>query len=341
MGNELVIKKAVMTGAVGPIGMALLRLLLNHNIEVLVFQREASPRRYLLPNNPLLKVEYYDLEHITEYVPDATDYDAFFHLGWANTYIDDRNRLDKQIVNVQYTCNAVEVANKLGCKVFVGVGSQAEYGRKNLPLTHDMVCEPETPYGIMKVCASYSSQLLCKQYGIRHVWARVLSVYGYFDNAFSVIISSITNYIENKEMNYTSGEQIWDFLFVDDLAEALYLLALKGKDGKKYPIGSGDTIMLREYIEKIGNVLECKEDMNFGVIPDRPNGTTYLVADITEVTKDIGWKPKTEFEDGIRKTLPFYQMWIQRGDGIYKLRETGEVISKQGVVWDSIKVCKG
>lgn len=335
--NGLVIKKAVMTGACGPIGLALLRLLLKQNIEVLVFQREESARKILLPVHPLLKVEYYDLEHIVDYNPLESDYDAFFHLGWANTYITDRERLDKQSENVRYTCNAVEVANKLGCKVFIGVGSQAEYGRKNEPLRGDMICEPENAYGIMKVCACYSSQLLCKQYGIRHVWARVLSTYGFFDNAYSVIISTIRNYIEGNELKFSAGEQIWDFLFVDDLVEALYFLAIKGKDGKKYPIGSGDAIPLRNYLERLGDVLGCKDNMQFGALPYRSNGTKFLVADNSEIKEDTGWVPKTCFEDGIRRIVPFYKMWDQKGDGVYRLRNTQDIIAEQGIVWNSVR----
>lgn len=87
---------------------------------------------------------------------------------------------------------------------------------------------------------------------------------------------------------YTSGEQIWDYLYSDDAAEVFYLLGKKGIDQKIYVLGSGKARPLKEYIRAIRNVVAPDSDLKFGVIPHVENQTMYLCADTSESEKDIG-----------------------------------------------------
>ena len=156
-GNE--IKKVVMTGGSGPIGLALIQKLLEEHVEVFLFQREHSFRSAFVPEHEHLHIEHYTLEQLKDYEPEENDYDVFFHLGWANTGKTVRNNIEEQSKNVRYSSYAVEAAHKFGCHTFIGVGSQAEYGRKKEPLAGDMLCEPESAYGIMKLCSCYTTRL--------------------------------------------------------------------------------------------------------------------------------------------------------------------------------------
>ncbi len=303
------VKKAVITGGSGPVGLALIQRLLSENIEILIFQRKDSVRNKYLPKNKLLHIEYCALEELQEYIPGEKDFDVFFHLGWTNTTRTMRNDIEAQSKNVSYSCAAVEAAHKLGCRAFIGVGSQAEYGRKNEPLGSDLVCEPENAYGVMKLCACYTTRILCKRYNMRHIWVRILSGYGLYDNVNSMLISNILNSLDGRPMEFTKGEQIWDFVHMDDIANALLLIAQKGKNNAIYPVGSGESGPLREYIEilcrKLGEPLES----GLGKIPYSEDQVMHLEADISNLKKDVGWAPKISFETGIEEVIEFYRKW--------------------------------
>ncbi|MCI8490131.1 MAG: NAD(P)-dependent oxidoreductase [Lachnospiraceae bacterium] len=303
------VKKAAMTGGSGPIGLALIRKLLSENIEILLFQRENSAKKIYLPQDRRLHIEYCALEELGTYIPKENDFDVFFHLGWANTNHQERNSIQKQYENVLYTCTAVEMAYKLGCHSFVGVGSQAEYGRHSEALREDTLCMPENPYGIIKLCACHISRMLCRKYGIRYIWPRVLSGYGIYDNINSMLVSSILNSMEGKDLMFSKGEQIWDFVYLDDIANALYLLAKKGKDGAIYPIGSGKARPLREYIQILCEKLGRTDPAGLGLVPYSESQVMHLDADITKLQEDTGWVPEVEFEDGISRTIEFYKDW--------------------------------
>lgn len=323
---EYQVKKVIITGGSGPVGLALIQRLLKENIEILLFQRKLSGRRIYLPEDPHIHVEYRTLAELNDYVPKANDYDVFFHLGWANVQPATRNNLEKQLENIPYSMAAVELAKRAGCHSFIGVGSQAEYGRHNEALREDTVCRPEIAYGIMKLCACHSTRLLCEKYGIRHIWPRILSGYGFYDNMSSVLVSGILSCLDGKKMEFSKGEQIWDFIHMNDAANALYLIAKRGRNGAVYPVGGGDARPLKEYIRVMCEKLGKPEDMELGRIPYSDAQIMHLEADISSLKADTGWEPEIRFEDGIEGVIAFYKDWKIRWEKRY--RDWGKEIER-------------
>ena len=89
----------------------------------------------------------------------------------------------------------------------------------------------------------------------------------------------------------------------DDAAKALLAIGEKGVDGKTYPLGSGKGKKLSEYLESLRDIVATGATLQFGKKPYYPHQPMYLVADISELTKDTGWIPKISFEEGIRKII--------------------------------------
>lgn len=317
---DLKIKKVAMTGGSGPVGLALIRKLLKENVEILLFQRENSAKRIYLPEDKHLRIEECPLDRLKEYVPAEHDYDVFFHLGWENTDAQKREDIQEQYMNVVYACDAVELAHKLGCHSYIGAGSQAEYGRHDKPLQEHTVCIPETAYGVMKLSACHSTRNLCRKYNIRHIWPRIVSGYGIYDNLSSMLVSAVLNCIDGKKLEFSKGEQIWDFVYLDDIANALFLIAEKGRDGATYPIGSGKARPLKEYIQVLCEKLGKSEDMQLGIIPYAEKQIMHLEADISSLQEDTGWAPEVEFEDGIEKVIEFYKEWKIKWEPIWNRR---------------------
>ena len=297
-------KKAVITGATGMIGATLCRNLLQKGIEVLAVIRPNSSKRWQLPVSDglqIMEADLSDLKAVGEKIADS--YDLFFHLGWSGTYGASRDDMYMQNQNVRYTLDAVELAHHLGCSVFVGAGSQAEYGRREGKLAPDTPAFPENGYGMAKLCAGQMSRILCKKYGIRHEWTRILSVYGPFDGAQTMIMSGIRTLLEGGIPQYTKGEQMWDYLYSEDAAEALALIGEKGRDGQVYCIGSGQARPLYEYITELRNAVNPDAKIELGAIPYAPGQVMYLCADICNLTEDTGFMPRVSFKEGIRKTI--------------------------------------
>lgn len=302
MEENFTIKRAVITGGTGMLGLALTRCLTAQGIEVLLLVHPGSSKVGRIPKHPLVQVIPCDLENMKDFQPEQPC-DAFFHFAWAGTYGDVRNNMYLQNDNIRYTLDAVELAHRMGCQVFCGAGSQAEYGRVEGKLSGDTPVHPETGYGMAKLCAGQMSRRMCASYGIRHIWFRILSTYGPFDGPQTMVMSGIRAMLAGERPKYTKGEQLWDYLYCDDAARAFYLSALKGRDGVVYCIGSGNPRLLREYITVIRDTAAPGAEIGFGEVPYFENQVMYLCADISDLTADTGFVPEVSFEEGIARTV--------------------------------------
>ena len=301
-------KRTIITGPTGAVGMALIQKCIEEKTEVLALCHKGSKRIADIPKNPLVTVKETDLSELRDLQPDEKEkYDVMFHFGWMGTTGTARNDMELQCKNIAYTIDAVRLAQRFGCTAFIGAGSQAEYGRTESNLTSRTPVFPENGYGMAKLCAGEMSRGLCRQLGIKHIWTRILSVYGPYDGPNSMISSAIRTMLEGKRMAFTAGEQKWDYLYSKDAAEALWRLWEDGIDGKVYVLGSGSVHTLKDYIQEIHRaVLEINENAGspcFGEIPYADSQVMYLGADIRELTEDTGFLPKVSFKDGIRDTI--------------------------------------
>ena len=321
------IKQAILTGGTGVTGNALIRYLLQQNIAVTALIRPDSFRRSSLPEeHELLTIVECGLENYESITPSLQrgSYDAFFHLAWDGSTgkqkLNNRNNFKLQLQNASYAMDAVQLCHAIACPTFVMTGSQAEYGRKDTAITEVMEKHPENGYGMAKLCAEGMTRILCKQYGIRHVWPILFSVYGPYDGTESLIDSCIHRLLRQEELEFTAGEQQWDYLYSYDAAKALLLLAEKGKDGECYNVTNGTTKPLREYIEIMYRIIAPDRKPNFGTIPYAPNQVMLLSADISKLKIATGFEPEYEFEEGIRQILVQIEetFKLQKRDNAYE-----------------------
>jgi len=304
-------KKAIITGPTGAIGIALINKLISENVEVVAVCRAGSKRINRIPVNPLVKLIECSLPEL-EKLPELLDgkYDVFYHFGWDGTFGNSRNNMHGQNLNVKYTLDAVEVASILGCHTFIGAGSQAEYGRFEGKLNATTPVNPENGYGIAKLCAGQMSRILCEQKNMKHIWTRILSVYGPFDGEATMVMSTIGKLLNHEKPKFTKGEQEWDYLYSEDAARAMFLLGDKGVHGKIYCIGGGTARPLSEYIEVIRDSIDANAELGLGDVPYGDNQVMYLCADIAELKEDTGFYPHYSFEEGIKKTIEWYKQNI-------------------------------
>lgn len=306
-------KRIVVTGPTGAIGTALIRECIAKDIEVYAIVRPHSARAARIPEDAHVHLVECDLSGLGDLdVSDIPPCDVFYHFGWAATIGDARNDMRLQTDNIRYTIEAAGLAARMGCEAFVGSGSQAEYGRVEGNLTPQTPAFPENGYGMAKLCAGQMSRIECEKLGLRHVWTRILSIYGPCDSDKTMVTTTIRKLLDGQAPALTKGEQQWDYLYSRDAARAMIALGEKGQHGKVYCIGSGTARPLKEYIEQIRDLIDPEAGLGFGEIPYGARQVMYLCADISELTKDTGFVPQTDFRTGMTETIAWMKSeWRQ------------------------------
>lgn len=314
-------RKAVITGASGMIGTALAQVCVAAGEEVLAICHRGSPKNEVLRKIPGVEVMEADLDEYAGLAGKHWEkgYDTFYHLAWAGTVGQARNDMFLQTGNIRYTLDAVKMAESMGCRTFVGTGSQAEYGRHQEPLRSQTPVFPETGYGMAKLCAGQMSRHSCLQKGIRHIWVRILSVYGPYGSQ-DMITVALHKLLRGEHVSFTAGEQIWDYLYSEDAAAALRLMAEKGVSGKAYVLAHGQSRPLKEYLELLYKAVcaetVCKEHrvgtIGIGELPYQKEQIMTLAGDTTELFRDTGFSPRYSFEEGVGKMLALRCLYPER-----------------------------
>ena len=297
-------KQAIVTGATGPLGIALVKYLVKLGVSLTAVVHPGSGRNVDIPISDKIHVVECELADLHSLKGPLTDrYDAFFHLGWNTASREIVKDPVAQAPGILHILDAVQLAHDLGCKVFVGAGSWAEYGQVEGLLTADTPTNPESSYGIAKFSAGKLSRQLCASLGIRHCWCRILSIYGPYDRETTAIMYCIDSLLKGQRPSLTKAEQMWDYIYSADCAKAFYLIAEKGRDGAVYPVGSGQARPLREYFESIRDYIDPSLPLGIGDKQYSKEQVMHLCADISVLKKDTGFTPEYSFEEGVRETV--------------------------------------
>lgn len=300
-------KGIILTGATGMLGTAVINECIKNNVRVAAVVRPGSARINGIPHDKHVNVIACGLDSIGELPGLLEDkYDAFFHFGWADTDKNGRNDKVRQERNIEYTLKAAQAAAKSGCSVFLGAGSQAEYGWYKEPIEETFETRPETAYGEAKLQACKSSAQLCTKLGIKQVWARIFSVYGPGDSLSTMIMYCIDRLLKKERVSLTACTQTWDYLYCVDAAKALMLAAQSGAGGV-YNVGSGTGQPLKEYVKIIADLAGVAPDLGFGDIKTPERGLQDLIADISKLKAVSGFSPSFSFEQGIEETIKWFR----------------------------------
>lgn len=298
--------KAIITGATGMIGLSLVNKLLEENVEMLLIIRNTK-RIDRIPKNKLIKIKYCELKDYNTIENNENEtYDVLYHLAWQATTGEDRENMYMQNDNIKYALDAVALAKKFNCKTFIGAGSQAEYGKVECDLGSTTPTNPTTGYGIAKLCAGQMTRKLCDQLGIKHIWTRILSVYGPYDNEKSLVMQTMKAISQNQDLKLTKCDQIWDYIYSKDVANILYLLYKNGISDKVYVIGNGVKHQLKYYVETIKNEINNDFKVNYGAIDYYQNQVMYLCANTSDLIDDLDYRPKYNFKEGIKDLYEWY-----------------------------------
>ena len=292
------------------IGTALINECIKKGIEVYAVLRASSGKKMRLPESEKLHMvdcSLEELETLSQKIMEKCD--TFYHIAWGNTGENRNSSTELQSRNIAYTLAAVKAAYALGCRRFIGAGSQAEYGPMDVDkISPDSPVNPTTPYGAAKLASGQLARMLCKELGMECIWPRIFSVYGIYEKETTMVASGLRKMLAGEKTSFTPALQRWEYLFSADAGRAYYLIGEKGKDGAVYCVGSGKAAPLKDYIEIMAE-LTGAEETGIGARP-YPAGTVMnLCADISSLTEDTGFVPEYTFREGIRETIT----WLKTG----------------------------
>jgi nucleoside-diphosphate-sugar epimerase len=295
--------KVLLTGATGVIGLALIEELCARSCDVLVLASPGSQRNSSLAciTSPAVRWQECGLSDYESFTC-SERFDAMIHMAWSGGM--DRWNIDLNLHSARQCAMAVRLAARLECHTFIGTGSQAECGQQTSPLSGDTRCTPSTPFGAAKNLARDLARIeASKVQGMRYIWARILSIYGPRDRETAMVTATLRKLIRGEMPEFSSGEQIWDFLYTDDAARALADMLERGHDGQIYVVGSGNARPLRDYLAALVRPFGVDLAQCLGKVDAGVSTPQLLVANTASLQDHLGWASRVDFDEGVARTI--------------------------------------
>lgn len=292
-------KNVIVTGANGFIGSSLIKTLVGKGIKVTAIDLSfAAPR---LPETDLItKIETEVNASLADIIP-VGEYDALYHLAWRGVNGIEKTDPSIQLANIQMGIDCADVCKVMGVKKLLCAGTVAENATFSLP--NLLQTSGGMMYGVAKHCANLMLENYCKNIGIPFVWMQFSNIYGVGNKTGNLVSYTLGELMAGKEATFGPAEQPYDFIYIDDLIEAVYRLGEKKIDNAFYYIGSGSPRILKEYLHRIGELAGCTDKVKIGIRQDDGIKYSMEMFDNSRLVEAIGNYANTAFDAGINKTI--------------------------------------
>lgn len=303
-------KRALLTGATGFIGSKFVHKLIEQGVEVVHIAPTEELAHTFDGSATGIVCSLRDMPLLAESLG-AVKFDVLYHLAWDGVSTDVKNDFKKQFSNVEYGLNACRLANMIGCAHVIIPGSVSEYAYSTEPVDGCGMPCPSDAYGAAKASTRVACDLYARQHDLSLNWMLISSVYGpgRFDS--NIITYSIRSLLNKEIPSYTPLEQQWDYLYIDDLIDALYAVGCSGKKGRVYAVGSGSTRPLYAYVEIIRDKINPSAKLDIGEIPYKTGRIDNSIVDTSLLEQDTGFAARITFESGIDRTIRSFQVLVE------------------------------
>lgn len=306
-------KRVIIGGAAGFIGNAVARRLIGQGVHVVAVvkpgtSQSAEAFRLKDLDATVIECDLKEIENLPKLI-DVQGYDAFYQFAWDGVDKEAFADYERQIDGIRWMIKSVEAAAALRCRKFIGAGSVTQLEllyQEGRFFTEDR----HKYFRAAQLASETMGRAVAREKGIQFIWPIIINVYGEGEIAPRLVNSMIRNLLAGKHQSFSPGEQMYDFVHIQDAAKAFCLLGEKGREDSQYIIGSGTARPLKEYLAIIRDVVAPEIKLGLGELEFHGLEMTEDMLNIDSLTKDTGFKPEITFEAGIRRTLE----WIKRED---------------------------
>jgi dTDP-glucose 4,6-dehydratase len=332
-------RNILVTGGAGFIGSHLVRLLVNKysqyhiiNMDVLTYAGNLENLKDVedKENHTFVKCNICDVEKVQQ-VFEKHQVDSVIHLA-AESHVDHsiKDPVTFAQTNVMGTLNLLQVAKEywngnFSNKLFYHVSTDEVYGSlgEDGYFTEETAYAPHSPYSASKASSDHFVRAFADTYKLPTVISNCSNNYGSYQFPEKLIPLFINNIVHNKPLPvYGKGENVRDWLFVNDHARAIDVIFHEGKLGETYNIGGfnewKNIDLIKVLIKTVDRLLGRKEGISNKLITyvtDRAGHDLRYAIDSTKLKDELGWEPSLQFEEGIEKTVAWYlenTVWLSQ-----------------------------
>jgi len=305
------LRSAVVTGGTGFIGSALVRRLVVAGARVLCLMRD-KPRSdaslALLRGAEVVRLSSFHASEMEGCLREFSA-DVIFNLASYGARQEDRDPEALLEGNVGLVARLVSAAASAAPKRFIHAGSCSEYGASlanEIFFTEAQPLRPESVYGGAKAAAEFYGNTLARWLGVAFVTLRLFGVFGVGEGPQRLIPYLINRLQVNEPVDLTPGEQVRDFLYVDDVVEAFIVAAQDNglTPYTAYNVCSGKPVRIREIGTLVADVMQKPRSLlQWGKRPYRRDEAMWIVGDNRRFTHATAWRPRVSLPDGIRRMV--------------------------------------
>ena len=290
-------ERVIITGANGFIGRNFIRSLVNKGIEVYAIDMSHVNSSLSQLNNVHLIEKTLDELSLLKDELENLNFDAFYHFAWAGTTGAARADYLLQSKNAIYTCDAAILSKELGCKKFITTGTITEKVAENI-LVNKYQSE-NLIYGLAKLYTHNLLDIVCNKNDINYVWAKLSNIYGGDNTNGNLISYTMKEFSGGHKPSYGPCLQPYNFTYIDDVIEALYVIGEKENTKHEYLISNGECRTLKDYLEELANLY--KKEISIGERPD--DGVRYYASwfEDSSLKDDFDFRAKYSFTEGINR----------------------------------------
>lgn len=303
-------KKIFVTGATGFVGANLVRTLLKKDYEVHIIKRKNSDVwriKDILPKFHLHEIDLLEKKSLARLLQTLKP-NVIFHLTNLGLYGGIDAPLNKSLeVNLQGTVNLIEAADSIDYECFINTGSSAEYGDKNTPMQEDNYCEPISNYAIAKLATTLYAKSYAKRTKKPLATLRLFSPFGPFDHPARFITETILKLLKGEEIYIKDPSAVRDYIFIEDVVSA-FLQCIKNPkrlSGEIINVGSGKQIRVKEVLELLTQNMVSNSKITYNDLSSVKK--VMWQAGIKKAKQVLDWHPKTNLDQGLKKTIKWFE----------------------------------
>jgi len=296
-------KRVLVTGANGFIGRSIVPLLMKKDMEVHCIDIK-SPEESI-PGVCWHQINLIDAEKMLKLMLDIKP-THLLHFAWFA--VPDKYWTSPENIRwVQASLALLQGFAQSGGQRVVMAGTCAEYDWNYGYCSEDLTpLKPATLYGICKHSLQMLLSAFSVQTGLSSAWGRIFFLYGPYEYPDRLVPSVVRSLLNGTMAKCSLGEQLRDFLHVQDVASA-FVSILESEICGPVNIGSGNPIKIKDMVLMIGEKIGCIDLIDLDAIPTRPNDPILLLPNIHKLHHEIGWKPTHTISSGLSDTIEWWQ----------------------------------